>query len=103
MKKKIISSLKKLKVPTKQARRHWADNVKTVSTFPPPNTFNQTADKIVEIMADPKVSPLGFESARKMVQYHLNRGGKGIPLHQQIELKKAAAELSRMAKAAKKK
>jgi tRNA(adenine34) deaminase len=74
----------------KSANGHrWVKNVKTVSTFPPEHTFDQPAEKIVETMADPKVSPKGLGSAIRMITYFLNRGGKGLSAARKRELEKA--------------
>jgi hypothetical protein len=67
----------------------WVQKVKTVSTFPPPDTFNRPAEEIAEIMLRPEVSPLGKGSAIKMVQYFLNRGGRNISSEQRRELEQA--------------
>ena len=78
----------------RRARRHgagarWVRNVKTVSTFPPPGTFQKDAESIARIMASPRVSPKGIGSAIRMVQFYLNRGGAGLPAGRRRELEKA--------------
>ncbi|HEX4131506.1 MAG TPA: DUF3175 domain-containing protein [Pirellulales bacterium] len=69
--------------------RRWVKDVKTVSTFPPEHMFDQPAEEIAKTMADPKVSPKGLGSAIRMVQYFINRGGKGLSAKRQRELEKA--------------
>jgi hypothetical protein len=59
--------------------------VKTISTFPPPNTFNKTAEEIVDIMSRPEVSPLGIESGVKMIQYFINRAGPKLRNREELE------------------
>ncbi len=43
----------------------WVQRVKTISTFPPPDTFSRSAEEVAEIMLRPDVSPLGKGSAIK--------------------------------------
>lgn len=74
--------------PTDQDHR-WVRKVKTVSTFPPEGTFSQDAESIARIMASKKVSPKGLGSAIRMVQYFINRGGKGLTAARKRELEKA--------------
>ncbi|HEX3871009.1 MAG TPA: DUF3175 domain-containing protein [Pirellulales bacterium] len=73
----------------RKASHRWVRNVKTDSTHPPEHTFDQPAEKIAEIMADPKISPKGLGSAIRMVQYYVNRGGKGLSASRKRELEKA--------------
>jgi len=75
--------------------KRWVQNVKTVSTFPPKDTFNRPAKEVARIMADPKVSPKGLGSAIRMVQYFINRAGKGLSEKQRNELEKAKRLLQR--------
>jgi tRNA(adenine34) deaminase len=74
----------------------WVQNVKTVSTFPPPDTFNKPAKQIAKTLADPKVSPKGLGSAVRMVQYFINRGGKNLSAKRKGELEKAKHLLQEM-------
>ncbi len=69
--------------------KKWVQNVKTISTFPPKDTFTKDAETIAQIMARKDVSPLGIGSAIKMVQYFINRGGKGLSKERKEELEKA--------------
>lgn len=62
-------------MPTK---KQWVRDVKTVSTFPPKGIFTKDAQTIAKAMASKKVSPKGIGSGIKMVQYFINRGGKGL-------------------------
>lgn len=70
-------------------RRRWLRNVKTVSTFAPRGTFLEDAEHIARVMASPTVSPKGIRSAIQMVQFFLNRGGKGLSAARRRELEKA--------------
>lgn len=67
----------------------WVRSVKTVSTFPPPGTFQKDAESIARIMASPRVSPKGLGSAIRMVQFYLNRGGSGLGASRRRTLEKA--------------
>ena len=57
-------------------KEKWSQNVSTVSTFPPEETFTKDARSIARIMAQEKVSPKGLGSAIRMVQFYINRAGK---------------------------
>ena len=67
----------------------WVRDVKTVSTFPPKDTFNQDAETIARTMASKKVSPKGLGSGIRMIQFFINRAGKNLPAEQKKELEKA--------------
>lgn len=69
--------------------KKWVQNVKTVSTFPPEGTFTKDAETVARVMATKKVSPKGIGSAIRMVQYFINRAGKGLSARQRRELEKA--------------
>ncbi len=76
--------------PGKKAKKkRWVREVQTVSTFPPEGTFTKDAETIAEIMARKDVSPKGLGSAIRMVQYFINRGGKGLSDERRRELEKA--------------
>src|SRR5437763_2080572 len=73
----------------KTTNPRWIRNVKTVSTYPPEGIFTKDAETIARTMASKKVSPKGLGSGIKMIQFHINRGGKGLPAKQKRELEKA--------------
>jgi hypothetical protein len=78
------------KKTNKSARnKGWVAKVKTVSTFPPRDTFNQDAETIAKTMASKKVSPKGLGSGIRMIQYFINRAGKNLPAARKRELEKA--------------
>ncbi len=77
----------------KAAPKRWVQTVKTVSTFPPEGTFTKDAKTIARIMASKKVSPRGIGSGIRMIQYFINRGGKGLSAERRRELEKAKAIL----------
>jgi len=71
------------------ATKKWVQDVKTVSTFPPTDTFNQDAETIAKVMASKTVSPKGLGSAIRMVQYFINRAGKSLSAAHKRELERA--------------
>src|SRR5437899_10037031 len=77
------------KTPRKTGRNRWVQNVKTVSTYPPSGLFTKDAAGIARGMASKKVSPKGIASGIRMIQYFINRGGKGLSAHRRHELEKA--------------
>jgi len=78
------------------ARKKWVQNVTTDSTSPPERIFAKDAETIAKIMARKDVSPKGIGSAIKMVQYFINRGGKGLSSARKKELEKAKRLLQEM-------
>jgi len=73
----------------KANKKYWVHKVKTVSTFPPEGTFNKDANTVARIMASKKVSPKGIGSGMRMIQYFINRAGKGLSATRKKELEKA--------------
>ena len=73
----------------RKPRKQWIKGVKTVSTFPPKGTFTEDASTIARIMASKKVSPRGIGSGIRMIQYFINRAGKGLSTSRRRELEKA--------------
>ena len=69
--------------------KKWSHKVKTVSTFPPASLFTKDAKTIAKGMASKKVSPKGIGSGIRMIQYFINRGGKGLSASRKKELEKA--------------
>ena len=82
----------------KTKKRYWVHKVKTVSTAPPEGIFTKDAATIAKEMAKPCVSPKGIGSAIKMVQYFINRAGKGLSKARKRELEKAKKILQEMKK-----
>jgi Protein of unknown function (DUF3175) len=70
-------------------KKYWVHDVKTISTSPPGGTFRKDAETIARVMASKKVSPKGIGSGIKMVQYYINRAGKGLSPRRRQELEKA--------------
>ena len=67
----------------------WSHKVKTVSTYPPEGTFAKDAESIAKTMASKKVSPKGIGSGVRMIQFFINRAGKGLSAKRKKELEKA--------------
>ncbi|MEM2916334.1 MAG: DUF3175 domain-containing protein [Candidatus Woesearchaeota archaeon] len=70
-------------------RKLWIQSVKTVSTYPPKGLFTKDARTIADTLARPDVSPKGIGSAIRMVQFFINRAGKGLSKARKRELEKA--------------
>jgi tRNA(adenine34) deaminase len=70
-------------------KKKWSGNVKTVSTFPPKDTFNKDAETVARVMASKKVSPKGIDSGIRMIQFFINRAGANLSEQRKSELKKA--------------
>jgi Protein of unknown function (DUF3175) len=72
-----------------KAKKRWIAKVKTVSTYPPRNTFNGSAEQIARTMSRKGVSPKGLGSGIRMIQYFINRAGHNLPASRRAELEKA--------------
>jgi hypothetical protein len=70
-------------------RKRWVQDVKTVSTAPPPGTFSGSAPQIARTMSRKSVSPKGPGSGIRMIQYFINRGGKNLSAARRGELERA--------------
>jgi hypothetical protein len=75
-------------------KRRWVANVKTDSTHPPAGLFTKSATAIARSLASPKVSPKGPASGMRMLNYFINRAGKGLSRVRLAELERAKALLS---------
>jgi tRNA(adenine34) deaminase len=73
----------------KAAKKRWVKNVTTDSTHPQARLFTKDAASIARGMASKKVSPKGIGSGIRMIQYFINRGGKGLSASRKKELEKA--------------
>jgi tRNA(adenine34) deaminase len=83
----------------KSPPHRWSHKVKTVSTFPPRDTFNKDAKTIARVMASKKFSPKGIGSGIRMIQFFINRAGKNLLAARKRELENAKKILHvRMAK-----
>ena len=69
--------------------KRWVRTVTTDSTHPPKGLFTKDARTIARVMATKKVSPKGIGSGVRMIQYFINRAGKGLSATRRRELEKA--------------
>ena len=72
-----------------EKKKKWVRGVKTVSTYPPEGLFTKDAETIARVMASKKVSPKGIGSGIRMIQFFLNRSGKGLPTQRRRVLEQA--------------
>jgi Protein of unknown function (DUF3175) len=86
---RIEGSLMPGKTRRKRTVKRWVRKVKTVSTFPPKDTFNKDARTIARVMASKKVSPKGLGSGIRMIQYFINRAGRTLSATRRRELERA--------------
>ena len=78
------------------ATRKWSAGVKTVSTYPEHDLFNQSAETVAKHLASKKVSPKGPASGMRMLNFYINRAGKNLPEARHKELEKAKELLSKI-------
>jgi Protein of unknown function (DUF3175) len=78
-----------------RSRRRWVRQVTTDSTHPPPSTFTGSAEQIARTMARKDVSPKGLGSGIRMIQYFINRAGKGLSASRRRKLERAKRILQR--------
>jgi hypothetical protein len=77
-------------MPTKR----WVSLVRTDSTHPPEGLFKKDAKTIARTLASKKVSPKGPQSGMRMLNYFINRGGRGLSASRHRELERAKRLLS---------
>ncbi|HEX4075603.1 MAG TPA: DUF3175 domain-containing protein [Candidatus Acidoferrales bacterium] len=75
--------------------KRWVAGVKTDSTHPPAGLFTKSASTIARVLASKKVSPKGPQSGMRMLNYFINRGGRGLTGTRRAELAKAKSLLSK--------
>jgi tRNA(adenine34) deaminase len=78
----------------KKNRRRWVAGVTTESTFPPKGLFTKDAATVARTLASKKVSPKGPASGMRMLNYFINRGGRGLSKTRRAELERAKKLLS---------
>lgn len=79
----------------KRAGKRWVARVKTDSTHPPPGLFTKSASTIARTLASEEVSPKGPQSGMRMLNYFINRAGRGLAPSRRAELKRAKTLLSK--------
>jgi hypothetical protein len=72
----------------------WVATVKTISTFPPEGLFTKDAETIARSLASKRVSPKGPASGMRMLNYFVNRAGRGLSETRRRELERAKRLLS---------
>jgi Protein of unknown function (DUF3175) len=69
-------------MPSKNRRsptaKRWVSNVKTASTDPPKGLFTKDPQTIARSLASRRVSPKGPGSGMRMLNYFINRAGRGL-------------------------
>jgi hypothetical protein len=73
----------------RRSTKRWVRQVMTDSTHPPRGTFKGSAAEIARTMARKDVSPKGLGSGIRMIQYFINRAGKGLSARRRRELERA--------------
>lgn len=76
-------------------KNRWVSKVKTDSTHPPPRLFKKSAPTIARTLASRKVSPKGPQSGMRMLNYFINRAGRGLSVSRRAELERAKSLLSK--------
>jgi Protein of unknown function (DUF3175) len=70
-------------------KRRWVARVQTNATHPPKGLFTKDASTIARSLASKKVSPKGPGSGMRMLNYFVNRAGKGLSASRRRELQRA--------------
>ncbi|TMG57218.1 MAG: DUF3175 domain-containing protein [Chloroflexi bacterium] len=76
------------------AKRKWSAAVTTDSTHPPEGLFTKDAATIARSLASRRVSPKGPASGMRMLNFFINRAGRGLSATRRHELERAKALLS---------
>lgn len=79
---------------TAHSKRQWSKNVETDSTHPPEGLFTRDPETIARSLASKKVSPKGPGSGMRMLNFYINRAGKGLSADEKRKLEKAKKLLS---------
>jgi uncharacterized protein DUF3175 len=90
------------KKPAKpKAGERWVAGVTTDSTHPAPGLFIKGAATVARTLASKRVSPKGPASGMRMLNYFINRAGRGLSATRRTELEKAKTLLSKRIEKAK--
>ncbi len=81
--------------PAGSSSRRWVAKVKTDSTHPPAGLFTKDAATIARTLASKRVSPKGPASGMRMLNYFMNRAGRGLTAKRRSQLQKAKDILSK--------
>jgi Protein of unknown function (DUF3175) len=71
--------------------KRWVAKVTTDSTHPAKGLFTKDAATIARSLASKRVSPKGPASGLRMLNYFINRGGKGLSPGRRRVLERAKA------------
>lgn len=85
----------KKKAVKKNSKKRWVAGVTADSTHPPAGLFTKRAVVIAHSLASKKVSPKGPASGMRMLNYFINRAGRGLSRERRAELEKAKEILSK--------
>lgn len=79
-----------------QRAKNWVKHVMETSfaTYPPPGVFTRSPAEIADAGDQPGVAPKGLTSWQRMVLFHRNRGGRGLPDERRQALQDAVQMLS---------
>jgi Protein of unknown function (DUF3175) len=77
-----------------KSKKRWVAGVTTDATHPPPGLFTKNAAVIARSLVSKKVSPKGPASGMRMLNYFINRAGRGLSQERRAELEKAKELLS---------
>ena|SRR5271166_1751059 len=89
-------------MPESKKKKLWVAGVKTDSTHPPAGLFTKDAATIARTLASKRVSPKGPASGMRMLNYFINRAGRGLSPARHAVLEKAKTLLSQRIQRAKK-
>jgi hypothetical protein len=75
-------------------KNRWVASVKTDSTHPPEGLFTKSPSTIARTLVSKKVSPKGPGSGMRMLNYFINRSGRGLTASRRAALERAKVLLS---------
>jgi len=84
----------KSQMVNKRKNKKWVASVKSDSTHPPQGLFKRDAATIARSLASKRVSPKGPQSGMRMLNYFINRGGRGLSASRRKILERAKKILS---------
>ena len=87
----------------RESGKRWVAKVRTDSTHPEKGLFTKDAATIARSLASKRVSPKGPASGLRMLNYFINRGGKGLSPTRRRELERAKLIMMRRMQAGKSK
>ncbi len=79
----------------RKSGKRWVAKVTTDSTHPAKGLFTKDAATIARSLASKRVSPKGPQSGLRMLNYFINRGGKGLSPTRRRVLERAKSIMMR--------